>query len=66
MVKGYNRDYLMPRLKENGQLEKKMATYADATVATAALLAMAGGVPVVEHSERALLPTWLALKSPLG
>ena len=38
----------MPRLKENGQLEKKMATYADAMVATAGLLAMAG-VPVVGY-----------------
>ena len=53
----YKRDYLMPRLKADGELEQKPAGYADAMVATAGLLA-ALGLPLevqgywTEHSER--------------
>ena len=38
----YKRDYLMPRLKADGELERKPAGYADAMVATAGLLAALG------------------------
>ena len=38
----YKRDYLMPRLKADGALEPKPASYADAMVATAGLLATLG------------------------
>ena len=34
----YKRDYLMPRLKGNGALDNRMASYGDAMVATAGLL----------------------------
>ena len=34
----YKRDYLLPRLNQDGLLEKKPASYADAMVATAGLL----------------------------
>ena len=64
---GYKRDYLLPRIKGDGTLERKMASYADAMAASVHLLAMAG-LPIVvrtcwsEHSERTLLPTGLSLK----
>ena len=63
----YKRDYLMPRLKADGELEQKPAGYADAMVATAGLLA-ALGLPLevqgywTEHSERSVLPTALSLQ----
>ena len=63
----YKRDYLMPRLKADGELERKPAGYADAMVATAGLLA-ALGLPLevqgywTEHSERSVLPTALSLQ----
>ena len=64
---GYKRDYLLPRLGSDGRLERKMAGYADAMVATAALLTAIGLPGVVqgfwtEHSERAILPTALSLQ----
>ena len=64
---GYKRDYLLPRLGSDGRLERKMAGYADAMVATAALLTAMGLPGVVqgfwtEHSERAILPTALSLQ----
>ncbi|CAE7312401.1 abhd17c, partial [Symbiodinium microadriaticum] len=64
---GYKRDYLLPRLGSDGGLERKMASYADAMVATAALLTAMGLPGVVqgfwtEHSERAILPTALSLQ----
>ena len=34
----YKRDYLMPRMKGNGALDNRMASYGDAMVATAGLL----------------------------
>ena len=58
----YKRDYLVPRLKGNGALDNRMASYADAMVATAQLLS-AIQLPQVtqgywtEHSERAVIPT---------
>ena len=61
------RDYLLPRIKGDGALERKMASYADAMAASVHLLAMAG-LPIVvrtywsEHSERTVLPTGLSLK----
>ena len=64
---GYKRDYLLPRIKGDGTLERKMASYADAMAASVHLLAMAG-LPIVvrtywsEHSERTVLPTGLSLK----
>ena len=63
----YKRDYLMPRLKADGELEPKPAGYADAMVATAGLLAVLG-LPLevqgywTEHSERSVLPTALSLQ----
>ena len=65
----YKRDYLLPRLGPGCQLEKKMATYPDAMVATAALQ-QAMLLPTVlqgfwtERSERAVLPTGLSLHEP--
>ncbi|CAE7794108.1 unnamed protein product [Symbiodinium sp. CCMP2456] len=38
----YKRDYLLPRLNQDGLLEKKPASYADAMVATAGLLGILG------------------------
>ena len=38
----YKRDYLLPRLNQDGLLEKKPASYADAMVATAGLLSILG------------------------
>ena len=63
----YKRDYLLPRLGSEGQLERKMAVYADAMVATASILAVLGLPSVLqgfwtEHSERAVLPIALALQ----
>ena len=58
----YKRDYLLPRLNQDGLLEKKPASYADAMVATAGLLGILG-LPLevqgywTEHSERSVLPT---------
>ncbi|CAE7878885.1 unnamed protein product, partial [Symbiodinium sp. KB8] len=54
-------------LRSDGRLERKMAGYADAMVATAALLTAMGLPGVVqgfwtEHSERAILPTALSLQ----
>ena len=52
---GYKRDYLLPRIKGDGTLERKMASYADAMAASVHLLAMAG-LPIMvrtywsEHS----------------
>ena len=43
---GYKRDYLLPRIKGDGILERKMASYADAMAASVHLLAMAG-LPIV-------------------
>ncbi|CAE7469080.1 unnamed protein product, partial [Symbiodinium microadriaticum] len=63
----YKRDYLMPLLKADGALEPKPASYADAMVATAGLLATLG-LPLevqgywTEHSERSVLPTALSLQ----
>ena len=57
----------MPRLKADGALEPKPASYADAMVATAGLLATLG-LPLkvqgywTEHSERSVLPTALSLQ----
>ena len=62
----YKRDYLLPRLNQDGLLEKKPAGYADAMVATAGLLSILG-LPLevqgywTEHSERSVLPTGLSL-----
>ena len=62
----YKRDYLLPRLNQDGLLEKKRASYADAMVATAGLLGILG-LPLevqgywTEHSERSVLPTGLSL-----
>ena len=62
----YKRDDLMPRLKSDGGLEPKPASYADAMVATAGLLGILG-LPLqlqgywTEHSERSVLPTALSL-----
>ena len=62
----YKRDYLVPRLKGNGALDNRMASYADAMVATAGLLS-AIQLPQVtqgywtEHSERAVIPTGLSV-----
>ena len=62
----YKRDYLMPRLKGNGALDNRMASYGDAMVATAGLLS-AMNLPQVtqgywtEHSERAVIPTGLSV-----
>ena len=62
----YKRDYLLPRLNQDGLLEKKPASYADAMVATAGLLGILG-LPLevqgywTEHSERSVLPTGLSL-----
>ena len=62
----YKRDYLVPRLKGNGALDNRMASYADAMVATAGLLS-AMQLPQVtqgywtEHSERAVIPTGLSV-----
>ena len=64
---GYKRDYLLPRLGANGVLEDKLATYADAMVATAGILANCLKLPSqvlgfwTEHSERSVLPTGLSL-----
>ena len=58
----YKRDYLMPRMKGNGALDNRMASYGDAMVATAGLLS-AMSLPAVtqgywtEHSERAVVPS---------
>ena len=58
----YKRDYLLPRLNQDGLLEKKPASHADAMVATAGLLGILG-LPLevqgywTEHSERSVLPT---------
>ena len=58
----YKRDYLLPRLNQDGLLEKKPASYADAMVATAGLLGILG-LPLevqgywTEHSERSVLLT---------
>ena len=38
----YKQDYLLPRLNQDGLLEKKPASYADAMVATAGLLSILG------------------------
>ena len=38
----YKRDYLLPRLNQDGLLERKPASYADAMVATAGLLSILG------------------------
>ena len=65
----YKRDYLMPRLKSDGGLEPKPASYADAMVATAGLLGILG-LPLelqgywAEHSERSVLPTAVANGCP--
>ena len=62
----YMRDYLVPRLKGNGALDNRMASHADAMVATAGLLS-AMQLPQVtqgywtEHSERAVIPTGLSV-----
>ena len=62
----YKRDYLLPRLNQDGLLEKKQASYADAMVATAGLLGILG-LPLevqgywTEHSEMSVLPTGLSL-----
>ena len=62
----YKRDYLMPRLKGNGALDNRMASYGDAMVATAGLLS-AMNLPQVtqgywtEHSERAVIFTGLSV-----
>ena len=62
----YKRDYLVPRLKGNGALDNRMASYADAMIATAGLLT-AIQLPQVtqgywtEHSERAVIPTGLSV-----
>ena len=62
----YKRDYLLPPLNQDGLLEKKPASYADAMVATAGLLGILG-LPLevqgywTEHSERSVLPTGLSL-----
>ena len=62
----YKRDYLLPRLNQDGLLEKKPASYADAMVAAAGLLGILG-LPLevqgywTEHSERSVLPTGLSL-----
>ena len=59
------RDYLMPRMKGNGALDNRMASYGDAMVATAGLLS-AMNLPALvhgywtEHSERSVLPTGLS------
>ena len=58
---------LVPRIKGDGTLKRKMASYADAMAASVHLLAMAG-LPIMvrtywsEHSERTVLPTGLSLK----
>ena len=58
--------YLLRRLNQDGLLEKKPASYADAMVATAGLLGILG-LPLevqtywTEHSERSVLPTGLSL-----
>ena len=58
----YKRDYLMPRMKGDGALDNRMASYGDATVATAGLLS-AMNLPSAtqdywtEHSERSVIPT---------
>ena len=62
----YKRDYLVSGLKGNGALDNRMASYADAMVATAGLLS-AIQLPQVtqgywtEHSERAVIPTGLSV-----
>ena len=56
----------MPRLKGNGALDNRMASYGDVMVATAGLLS-AMNLPQVtqgywtEHSERAVIPTGLSV-----
>ena len=63
----YKRDYLLPRLKADlVTLDRKMASYGGAVVATAAILARIGLPTAVqgywtEHSERSILPTALAI-----
>ena len=63
---GYKRDYLLPRLRPDMvSLDRKMASYGDVVVATAAVLARIGIPAAVqgywtEHSERSILPTALA------
>ena len=63
----YKRDYLLPKLKADmATLDRKMAGYADAVVATAAVLAKIGIPATVqgywtERSERSILPTALAI-----
>ena len=63
----YKRDYLLPRLRSDmTSMDRKMASYADAVVATAAVLARIGIPTAVqgywtEHSERSILPTALAI-----
>ena len=62
----YKRDYLVPRLKGSGALDNRMASYADAMVATAGLLSAIQLPQVVqgywtEHSERAVIPTGLSV-----
>ena len=62
----YKRDYLMLRMKGNGAVDNRMASYGDAMVATAGLLS-AMNLPQVtqgywtEHSERAVLLTGLSV-----
>ena len=64
---GYKRDYLLPRLRSDMVgLDRKMASYGDVVVATAAVLARIGIPAAVqgywtEHSERSILPTALAI-----
>ena len=56
----------MPRMKDDGTLDNRMAGYGDAMVATAGLLA-AMRLPThvqgywTEHSERAVLPAGLSV-----
>ncbi|CAE7388399.1 unnamed protein product, partial [Symbiodinium pilosum] len=63
----YKRDYLLPRLRSDmTSMDRKMASYADAVVATAAVLARIGIPAAVqgywtERSERSILPTALAI-----
>ncbi|CAE7256466.1 unnamed protein product, partial [Symbiodinium pilosum] len=63
----FKRDYLLPRMRPDmASFEKKMAGHGDAVVATAAVLSKIGLPSSVqgywtEHSERAVLPTALAI-----